>query len=137
MTEPLMSLIEHAALLTDKVGGLSLAVEQLDRRTVRGERITMGVVFGLALDLILSVAVALVLTNLVSTNDRLQGAIDREAETRQGALCPLYSLVLGGYNPNSRPAGADRDSYNATFDVMRKSYDVLDCNTPLTPPAQR
>lgn len=128
-------LVEQARQLADRVGGLSLAVEQLDKRTNRSERITIGVVFGLALDLVLSIAVAIVLSNQVSTNARLQGAIDREQLTRQEAVCPLYSLLLGSYRPESRAPGVDRDQYNATFDVMRKARDTLECAGPLTPPA--
>lgn len=130
MTGPLT---EQAKRLADQVSGLSLAVDQLDRRTNRNAKVQTFVVFGLLLNLVLCVAVALVVANQFAVSSGLQTAIAREAKTRQEALCPLYALVVGGYNPSSRAAGTDRDTYNATFDVMRKGFDALDCNIKLVP----
>lgn len=132
MTEPLRS---QAKELADSVAVLTVAVEQLDRRTNRSERITIGVVFGLLLDLVLSVAVAVVLANQVSISERVATAVEREAHTREDALCPVFGLLLGNYNPESRPAGPGRDQYIATFDVMRRSYDNLSCPGGIVPPA--
>lgn len=131
MTEPLR---EQAKVLSDNIGILSLAVTQLDRRTNRTERIQGWVVFGLILDLLLSVAVSFVVAAQFSTNATLQGAIDREARTRQEALCPLYSLLVGSYNPNSRTEGTDRDQYNFVFDQLRSGYESLDCKLQPAPP---
>lgn len=130
MTGPL---IEQAQALASNLSALSKAVEKLDTRSNRNEKITFVAVIGLVLDLILSVIVAIVLSNQVSTAGSLQATIDREAQTRQQALCPVYGLVLGGYNPNSRAAGPDRDAYIQSFKVMTDAYDTLDCAGGLTP----
>jgi hypothetical protein len=121
------ALTEAAKMLGEKVSALALAVDQLDRRTNRSERITIAVIFGLALDLVLSVIVALVLISQSDINDRVSAAIAREAQTRQEALCPVYRLVVGAYNPDSRAPGPDREAYIADFKIMRDAYDKLDC----------
>ncbi len=131
MTGPLT---EQARALADRIGALAAAVSELDRRTNRSEKITIGVILGLALDLVLSIAVALILTSQAATDESLQAAVDRETATRQDALCPLYSLFLGTYNPNSRAEGPDRDVYIANFGVLRQGYASLDCTGPIVPP---
>lgn len=129
-------LVTQAAALTEKMGVLTDAVVELDRRSNRNQRVVIGVVFGLLVDLVLSVAVVLTLASQISTNDRLQSTINREAATREQALCPLYSLIVGSYNPTSRAAGEDRERYEATFQAMRTAYDSLDCPGQPVPPAQ-
>lgn len=127
-------LAEQAKVLADTVGALALAVDQLDRRTNRSERMTIAVAFGLVIDLILSIAVALLIGNLFTLNGQLQTAVAREATTRQQAICPLYALLLGSYNPSSRAEGADRDAYNKVFITLRDGYESLDCVSPIVPP---
>lgn len=129
-------LVAQAKALVERVGVLSDAVEELDKRSARSQRVTIGVVFGLLLDLVLSVAVIATLATQINTNERLQATIDREAATREQALCPLYSLIVGSYNPDSRAEGEDRQQYEATFAAMRAAYDSLDCPGGVVPPAQ-
>lgn len=133
MTVP-EQLAAHARALTDNVAQLKLSVEQLDRRTGQNEKVTVAVVVGLLLDLVLSVVAAFLLATQYSTNDRLQAAIERETKTREEALCPLYGLIVGSYNPTSRAEGAARDAYNAAFDRLREAYAVLECKTTPVPP---
>lgn len=128
-------LAEQARVLADRVGGLSTAVEQLDRRTNRSEKIVFGVILGLILDLVLSVIVGFVLLELQANSEAVAATQEREIHTRQDSLCPLYSLILGTYNPNTRAEGADRQAYIDQFKVMRQAYDALDCTSPLVPPA--
>jgi len=131
--EALNRLAEQAKLLGDKVNALALAAEQIERRTTRSERVTTGVVVGLLLDLVLSIAVAVVLAQLFATNHRLEDAIEREAQTRQEVLCPLYGLIVGAYNPESRPPGPARDEYLRSTKVILDSYPKLNCANPVTP----
>ncbi len=63
----------------------------------------------------------------VQTNNRLD-------DTRAEVLCPVWSIFLGGYNPATRAPGRDRDTYTATYGVIRDGYDRLGCTTPLVPP---
>lgn len=133
MNEP-GQLAAQAHALTENIAQLKLSVEQLDRRTGRSERITLGVTLGLLLDLILSVAVAFILGAQYNTNDQLQFAVDREAKTREEALCPLYALLVGSYNPSSRAEGPARDAYIEAFKHLRTAHAALDCTTPVVPP---
>lgn len=120
-------LAARASALADKVSGLSLAVAQIGRRTDRSEKLTLAVGLGLALDLVLSAIVAFALHSLYEVKDR-------EDATRQQALCPLYSLILGSYAPTSRPEGEERDKYEAAFAEMRDAYASLNCRAGLVPP---
>lgn len=133
MNEP-ERLAAQAHALNENIARLKLSVEQLDRRAGRSERVTLAVTLGLLLDLVLSVVAAFLLSTQYHTNDRLEEAIDREARTRQDALCPLYSLIVGSYNPNSRPEGPARDAYNGAFTELRAAYEVLECTSPVVPP---
>lgn len=130
-------LTAQARVLADRVGALSTAVEQLDRRTNRSEKVVIAVIIGLLLDLVLSVTVAVVLLQLRDNDAQIAATQEREQHTRQDALCPLYSLILGSYNPESRPEGPARQTYIDQFKVMREAYDALDCTAPLIPPAIR
>jgi hypothetical protein len=128
-------LTAQAKVLADRVGALSEAVEHLDHRTNRGERAVIGVAAGLVLVLILSVAVGIGFIRINSTTDSVAEVQAREARTRQEALCPLYSLILGSFNPSSRPEGDAREKYIQQFEIMRTAYATLDCTGPLVPPA--
>lgn len=133
MMEALNSLAEQAKTLRDAVSALALSVEHLDRRTTRSEKITAAVVLILLIVLILAVAVGIVLAQQFATNNRLEASIQREAQTRQEVLCPLYGLIVGTYNPESRPPGKARDEYVRSAKVILDSYPRLDCANPVTP----
>lgn len=132
--EARVALVTQAQALADTVGVLANAVDNLNKRTGKTERTTIFVALGLAVDLVLSVAVAVLVSSQISVAGGLQSAIDREALTRQDALCPLYGLLLGSYNPQSRAEGSARDQYNQVFEVMRGAYASLDCANPVVPP---
>ena len=125
--EARVALAVQAKALADTVSVLTKAVDQLDKRATKGERINVWVSLGLAVDLVLSIAIALIVSGLV-------GVIDREKSTRQDAVCPLYAVFLGTYNPGSRAEGAARDTYNQIFVTLQNSYNSLDCDDPIVPP---
>jgi hypothetical protein len=50
---------------------------------------------------------------------------------RAQVLCPLYSIFVSSYNPNSLAAKAQGiDAYNKTFAEIQTQYGVLRCTTP-------
>jgi hypothetical protein len=52
--------------------------------------------------------------------------------TREQVLCPLYSIFVKSYNPNSLAAKAQGiEQYNRTFEDIRHQYDVLGCAEPV------
>jgi len=132
--EARVALAIQAQALADTVGVLAEAVDKLNTRTNKTERTTIWVALGLAVDLVLSVAVAVLVSSQISVASDVQLAVARESATRQDALCPLYGLLLGSYNPSSRAEGAARDQYNEAFQVMRGAYNSLDCTNPVVPP---
>jgi hypothetical protein len=68
------------------------------------------------------------------TNDRLDVVVEDQRRVTQEVLCPLFSLVLGGYDPDSRPVGPARDQYVATFAEFSRIYMRLECTAPAVPP---
>ena len=132
--EARVELAVQAQALADTVGVLAEAVDNLNRRTNKTEKTTILVALGLAVDLVLSIAVAVLVWSQITVSSDLQAAIARETSTRQDALCPLYGLLLGSYNPTSRAEGPARDQYNEAFQVMRAAYNSLDCESPVVPP---
>lgn len=131
---PINHLTEQAKALTDEVAGLTLAVEHLDHRTNRNERVQAFVVFGLLLDLVLSVAVALVVGNQIAASNDLKVAVQHEEVTRNQGVCPIYSLLLGSFNPATRAEGPDRDAYIKIFQNIDASYRALECKQAPVPP---
>jgi hypothetical protein len=131
---PIAHLTEQAKALTDEVAGLTLAVEHLDRRTNRNEKVQAFVVFGLLLDLVLSVAVGLVVGNQIAAANDVKTAVEREQVTRNQGVCPIYALLLGSYNPNTRIEGPDRDAYIKIFQNIDASYRALECKQAPVPP---
>lgn len=113
--------------LTEEVANLSSAIDHIGDRTKRGERIMKIVACVVALTLALCVVVAL-------ESSRLRQVQAREEQTRQAALCPLFSLIVGSYRPESRRPGLSREQYDAAFDQMRAALDELDCSNVLVPP---
>ena len=69
---------------------------------------------------------------------RLEEAIRGQNQLRGDVLCPLYGLILGGYDPDSRdPDGTKpeaRRKYEETFTVIREGYAALGCTNALVPP---
>lgn len=112
--------------LKDEVAELREAVETLTPRTVRAEFVAR---VGIALALALVLGGAVLGWNIIQqrhTSDRLESVT-------QSALCPVFGLLLGGYDPNTRPEGPARDQYMQTFEVMRGAHEALACRGPLVP----
>lgn len=72
-------------------------------------------------------ALGAVLTGyLIWTNARISAVQQR---TSNEVLCPLYEVFLRSYHPEAQPADR-RAEYEASFEVIRRSYAVLDCVKP-------
>lgn len=121
------ALAASADELREEVARLRLAVQQLDRRTKRAELVTSRVVAAIVVLLVLLGLVGWSVAAQVRTAERLGAVVEL-------SLCPTFALVLGGYNPESRPPGEARDRYERSFSVMRDAYTQLGCTSPLVPP---
>lgn len=120
-------LATRAAALTKEVAGLRTEVEQLTRRTKRAERTLRTTVTGVLVVLLLLGVVGVSTWRQLVTESRLNSVV-------ADSLCPVFALVLGGYDPTTRPAGQSRETYEHTFDTFRGSYEALRCTAPLVPP---
>jgi hypothetical protein len=115
--------------LRKEVARLRLAVTQLKPRVERAERVSIRTAIASVIILILVVAVGFVGYRGLVTEQQVSFA-----NARIDGICPVLALVVGGADPNSRAPGPDRDAYVQALQVMRKSYDDLNCTTPLVPP---
>ena len=114
----------RAEQLRTEVAGLRADVQSLRDRTVRGEKRLVHLALAVVLVLLLAGATAVTAYRGLATDRRLD------------AFCPVLALVVGGYDPSTRPAGPARDKYEASFAVMRQAYAELGCDrsSPLVPP---
>jgi hypothetical protein len=126
---------ELAQLLRDEAHGLRTETDgvlsRLSRRAQVNRRMLWIVIVSLALDLALSVVLAVALVQ-VSRNDRSIGALtDRldtqQTTTRRNSLCPLYTLLKDGDTASARAAAPDKAAYDHATQVIRDGYKALGC----------
>ena len=125
----------HVRALGDKIEANTLALNQVNERQDRSER--KGRV--LAMVAVALLGGFLLLGWVAWQQHRTDEQVSRVV---QGSLCPVFALVVGGYDPNSRPLNADgsyegspRQAYIDNHLVMSQAYDQLRCqNTTLVPP---
>lgn len=118
--EDVQALTQATAKLTKTAEKLVPRVEQIERDK------KLYLTFFSAVAMLVVVIAYAVFQNYL-TNARLTDVV-------QESLCPVYGLVLGGYNPSTRPEGPARDEYNKTFQAMRDAYIPLECVGGLVPP---
>ena len=112
---------------TEAMDRLTVAQQQLADRMDRSDRDRRW--FTAA---ILAVVVIVVGVGLVAV--RAERTAREQEQLRNEVLCPLYGLILGGYDPTTRPEGDARQKYEDTFVIIRQGYGVLRCTSPLVPP---
>jgi hypothetical protein len=121
--------------LAESVGTLTKSLDGLESRTSRGERGLRLTIVGLCVDVLLSVVVLglggfLYASNsdVKNTQAQLEAQHQQDTVLRHDALCPLYSLLIGFYNPASRdkfPQGPA--AYDRGFTVLRNGAAALNC----------
>jgi len=117
-----------AARLIETIEGLTESIQDLLHRTARSEKQARWQWLVIGLIAVVTVFSGITYYQQIQTSKSLDA-------TRGDVLCPLYAVFLGSYNPSTRAPGADRDTYEATFVVIRDGYERLDCTLPLVPPA--
>lgn len=132
MNEP-RDLVAEVARLTTRTEELTTAVENLDLRAAKAERISKGAAFIVILAVVALLALGWVAAGQQATANRLESLIQR-------SLCPVFALVVGGYDPTTRPLNSDgtyigspREAYDKNAKVMQASYSELDCASPIVP----
>lgn len=135
------ALDEDVKRLHDSVDQNTLALTQVHRRQDRSERKNRWIVAGAVLLLGGFLMLGWVTLQQYETAQRLSGVVDK-------SLCPLYGLIVGSYNPETRAlnadgtlAGSDREKYIRSYEDpnvgMFAAADALECKgNILVPPAR-
>jgi hypothetical protein len=130
-------LARAARELKKEVADLRGEVNNLNTRTQRAEKATFrsAVVIGFLLLIVVVVGVLGV---------QLYGVVNDQKRQNERVWCPFYSLILGGYAPESRELNPDgsyegsaRQRYVDGFEGphgIRAQYGELHCTAPLIPP---
>lgn len=125
---------DRADRLGEKVDGLGVKVDrhtaslkELGERQTRTERMSTRT----AVAAVIAVAI---LAAGAWLGYRQFVLAEEQRRVTQEALCPVFGLLLGGYDPSTRPEGPARDQYIATYDTFRTSYGALRCTAQFVPP---
>ncbi len=132
----LETLTRLARELVDRVNDLNAATGStiigLVRETRNNRRLIWLVAIGFVLDVILTIAMAFVVSGVSSNNSRIDQVNSRlnEEQTVQRAkgLCPMYKLFIDSEKftpPNQTPDQAKARS--EAFKIIHQSYDALNC----------
>jgi len=125
----------HVKELGDAVDANTLALNQVHDRQDRSERKNRALVLAAVVLLGICLVLGWVAWQQHETDQRLSIVV-------QDSLCPVYALVVGGYDPESRSLnpdgsyeGSPRQAYINNHQVMSAAMDKLQCqNTTLVPP---
>lgn len=135
MSDP-QGLTDRLEALAEQHAGLCQAVDRNDQR-VDGLREDFGRLADRqtrAEDRIVWTAVFTLVAFLLATGVTITALRGEATDRRLDKLCPVLALLVGGYDPNTRPPGEARAKYDDSFGVMRQSYRDLACTQPLVPP---
>jgi len=123
-----------AAQLIKTIDELTKSIQELLHRTARSEKQTRWQWVVIAAVVLIFAVQGVTTYQQIQTNRTTVQNSQTLASVQGDVLCPLYAVVLGGYNPTTRTEGRDRDTYQATYAVMRDGFARLGCTTPLVPP---
>jgi hypothetical protein len=116
------ALLGEAERLGQETGGQIVKLARTSRTNRRLIWMTVG---GFALDIALTIAVAIGALQIGTLTHRLDVA---QTVQRQRALCPLYQVFLDSKSPAARKAAEDPIKYDHAFTVIQDGYDVLGCS---------
>jgi len=108
------------------VAQLATSVDRLSNAFGRSEKVAATlrrIVIAIIVMMVLGIGVA---GYAVYIGVRAGEASRAEIQTRREVLCPLYELFLDSYKPDAQPSER-RKQYEESFVILRRSYEVLDC----------
>lgn len=124
-------LTKVAQAQSEALAELKISTDKAKRRTTVKIRVLVALFIA---DIALTAAIYVFYNKQAETSARLEAAIAQQEVIRSQVLCPLYAVFLGSYQPTTRAAGTDRDTYEQNFAQMRTQYAVLSCTGPVVPP---
>lgn len=131
--EDIQELTRLAAELLNKIDTLASGtgdqMVELAKSTKRNRMLIWILWVGFALDIMLTVAMAIGGVALVNVTDQVNS---QQELTRKEVLCPLYQIFVNSDTPAARErakaAGQDMKARDEAFKEIKRSYTVLKCN---------
>ena len=126
---------EQLASITASVGVLASSVQELTNRQAKqvdgAKKIALVALAGFMLDMILTVVGVFLVAKANDNSDRISDQQNRLSSiqsiiTKDG-ICPLYSIQLSNYNPQSPGAVAFPARYEATYKSYEAGATKLNC----------
>jgi hypothetical protein len=131
----------QADKLGRKVDRLTETLKELGERQTRTERLSTRTAVAAVIAIAILAGGSWLGYRQVVTSGQLSMVVGEQQQTAEDqrrvtedALCPVFALLIGGYDPSSRPEGPAREQYERTFQTFRTSYDALRCTTQFVPP---
>jgi hypothetical protein len=115
--ESVASLAKAAEELKQEVHTLRESLDRFGPRVRRAEFLAF-----LGVTLVLAGLIVFGILRQNETNHRIDG------------ICPVFALVIGSADPDSRPAGPAREIYEESIRVITRAYGQLACDEPIVPP---
>jgi hypothetical protein len=120
LAEQTRELLQAVSSLTERVESVDQQLEKVNEDIYASVRRIKMIVAGLVVGGLISLSAigyAIYNSNKIDTVQR---------RTSNEVLCPLYKLFLDSYNPSAQPP-EKRQAYEDAFNVIKRSYDVLNC----------
>lgn len=126
LLDGLNSLKSSVDELTNKIEATETQIERNESKieTEKGWRKLLLIV--LVVQIVFSILLGITAYQGYQSNKRLNTAVRNVGTIQHQALCPLFGIFIGVYDPESQPA-AQRDDYIRNFQKIFSIVDVLDC----------
>lgn len=129
-------LVDMAVQLTDEVEEMAKdsghQFTSLAKTARTNRRLIWGTIIGGALDVVLTVVLAVIGVGVTSNTHRIDALTHQlnmdNTEQRKRALCPLYGIFKDSRSAKGRAAAPDPQKYDHAFDVIDEGYRVLGCD---------
>ena len=126
---------ESMAVIKTSIGWLSKSVSELTRiqsdQLRRTRRLALVAIAGLAINVILVIGAGFLANKVISESAASTRAQSEASSVHlrfaQEGTCPLYAIIISGYNPDSPDALAAPAPYERQFSLLRQASKDFGC----------
>lgn len=121
--------------LTDRIDGNEVRAREEAKLAREEAKRAARTRIALAIIGVIVLAIAFIAWQNYRTNEDQRATAAQQESLIRDFICPSTALLVGGYRPDSRPAGDARDAYSDSIDGLRLARERLSCGDELVPPA--